>query len=57
MKDKTKKVVRIVGLGFVAAGTVAVVIAGGDVKTVAGIVTLAGAAVTAVAALVTAIIG
>lgn len=57
MKDKTKKIVRIVGLTFVAAGTVAVVVSGGDAKTAAGIVTLAGAAVTAVAALVMAILG
>ena len=56
MTDKTKKIVRTVGLGVVAAGTVAVIIAGGDVQTTAGIVTLAGAVVTAVAALVTAII-
>ncbi len=57
MSDKTKKTIRIVGLCAVAAGTVAVILAGGDIKTVGGIVTLAGAAVTAVAALVLAIIG
>lgn len=52
MTDKTKKTVRTVGLCVAAAGTVAVIIAGGDVKTVGGIVTLTGAAVTAVAAAV-----
>lgn len=52
MSDKTKKTVRTVGLCVAAAGTVAVIIAGGDVKTVGGIVTLTGAAVTAVAAAV-----
>lgn len=57
MSDKTKKTIRIVGLCAVAAGTVAVILTGGDVKTVSGIVTLAGAAVTAVAALVLAIVG
>lgn len=41
----------------VAAGTVCVCVAGGDVKTAAGIATLAGAAVAAVGALVLAIIG
>ena len=55
MTDKTKKVIRTVGLCVVAAGTVAVVLAGGDVKTVGGIVTLVGAAVTAVSAVVIAI--
>lgn len=57
MTDKTKKTVRTVGLCAVAAGTVAVIIAGGDIKSVGGIVTLTGAAVTAVAAVVLAIIG
>lgn len=57
MSDRTKKTIRIVGLCAVAAGTVAVILTGGDVKTVSGIVTLAGAAVTAVAALVLAIVG
>ena len=55
MTDKTKKIVRTVGLCAVAAGTVAVIIAGGDIKSVGGIVTLTGAAVTAVAAVVLAI--
>lgn len=57
MSDKTKKVVRTAGLCAVAAGTVAVCVAGGDAKDVAGIVTLVGAAVTAVSAVVIAIIG
>lgn len=52
MTDKTKKVVRTVGLCVVAAGTVAVIVAGGDVKTVGGLVTIVGAAVTAVAAVI-----
>ena len=56
MSDKTKKIVRTTGLCAVAAGTVAVIIAGGDGKTVGGIVTLTGAAVTAVAAVVLAIL-
>lgn len=56
MTDKTKKVVQRVGLGVVAAGTVAVCVTGGDITTVSGIVTLVGAAVTAVAAVVMAII-
>lgn len=55
MTDKTKKVVRTVGLCAVAAGTVVVIVAGGDVKTVGGIVTLVGAATTAVAAVILAI--
>lgn len=57
MTDKTKKIVRIGGLIAVAAGTVAVILTGGNVETVSGVVTLAGAAVTAVAALVIAITG
>lgn len=56
MSDKTKKTIRTVGLCVVAAGTVAVVLAGGDIKTAGGIVTLTGAAVTAVAAVVLAIL-
>ena len=56
MTNKTKKVVRTVGLCAVAAGTVAVILAGGDIKTVGGIVTLTGAAVTAGAAVVLAIL-
>ena len=56
MTDKTKKVIRTVGLCAVAGGTIAVVLAGGDIKTVGGLVTLVGAAVTAVAAVVVAII-
>lgn len=55
MSDKTKKIVRTAGLCTVAAGTIAVIVAGGDVKTVGGIVTLTGAAVTAAAAVVLAI--
>ena len=57
MSDKTKKIVMISGLCAVAAGTVAVCVAGGDVTTASGIVTLTGAAVTAVSAVVVAIIG
>lgn len=56
MSNKTKKIIKTVGLGTVAAGTVAVCLAGGDVTTASGIVTLTGAAVTAIAAVVTAII-
>lgn len=56
MSDKTRKIIKTVGLSTVAAGTVAVCIAGGDVTTTSGIVTLTGAAVTAVSAVVTAII-
>jgi hypothetical protein len=56
MSDKTKKTIRTVGLCAVAAGTVAVVLTGGDIKTAGGIVTLTGAAVTAVAAVVLAIV-
>lgn len=55
MTDKTKKTIRIAGLCAVAAGTVAVILTGGDIKTAGGIVTLTGAAVTAVAAVVIAI--
>ena len=57
MSDKTKKTIRTIGLCAVVAGTVAVILTGGDIKTVGGIVTLTGAAVTAVAAVVLAIIG
>ena len=57
MTDKAKKTIRTAGLCAVAVGTVAVILTGGDIKTVGGIVTLAGAAVTAVAAVVLAIIG
>lgn len=53
---KNKKVVKICGLCCVAAGTVAVIVSGGDIATASGIVTLAGALVTAVSALVTAIL-
>lgn len=56
MSDKTKKIVRTVGLCTVVAGTIAVIVTGGDIKTVGGIVTLTGAAVTAVAAVVLAIL-
>ena len=56
MSNKTKKIIKTVGLGTVATGTVAVCLAGGDVTTASGIVTLTGAAVTAIAAVVTAII-
>ena len=57
MTDKTKKTIRTVVFFAVSVGTVAVVLTGGDIKTVGGIVTLAGAAVTAVAAVVLAIVG
>lgn len=56
MSDKTKKIVTRVSLGVVALGTIGVVVAGGDPKTVAGIVTLASAAVTAVSAVILAIL-
>jgi len=52
MSDKTKKTIRTIGLCTVAAGTIAVIVAGGDVKTVGGLVTIVGAAVTAVAAVI-----
>ena len=55
MTDETKKIVKISGLCAVVAGTVAVVIACGDVATVTGIATLAGAAVAAVGAVIAAI--
>lgn len=55
MTDKNKKIVKISGLCAVVVGTVAVVIAGGDVATVTGIATLAGAAVVAVGAVIAAI--
>lgn len=55
MTNKTKKIVKISGLCAVVVGTVAVVIAGGDVATVTGISTLAGAAVAAVGAVIAAI--
>lgn len=55
MTAKTKKIVKISGLCAVVVGTVAVVIAGGDVATVTGIATLAGAAVAAVGAVIAAI--
>lgn len=57
MSDKVKKGLMIGGGIAVAVGTVCVCIAGGDVKTAAGIATLAGAAVAAVGALVLAIVG
>lgn len=56
MSDKTKKIVKIAGLSAVAVGTTAVIVAGGDAKTAAGIVTLTGACVTAVSALFLAIV-